>query len=386
MLFADDSPPIRRFRREVHDWFEATLPLEWRDQVNCLDPAILRAWHRKVYERGWAAPNWPRRFGGMDATLDEFLVLIEEQARFGAPYLLPTGVNLLGPAIIAFGSDVQQATHLPGMLNGEVFWAQGYSEPGAGSDLAALSTRAEIDGEHFVVTGRKVWSSYAHFCDWMFALVRTDPSARPRHAGLSMLLIDLRSAGVTVRPIRTIADQAEFAEVEFEAVRVPAANLLGPVNGGWKVANHVLVYERLSNGSPRNALMTWRRVMRVAADSARRDDPAFRDRLAETEIRFVAYLALYRQAVDAVKQGEAIDALAPVLKIASTEVLQALNEILLDAGGEAGGAWRYATATGAEVDLASSYLVARRASIYGGSNEIQRNIIASRVLGMPKAW
>jgi alkylation response protein AidB-like acyl-CoA dehydrogenase len=351
-----------------------------------LDPAILRAWHRTVYERGWIAPNWPRAHGGMEATLDEYLVLIEEQARVGAPYLLPTGTNLLGPALLAFGTDAQKAQHLPPILRGEVFWAQGYSEPNAGSDLAALATRAEPDGDDFLVTGRKVWSSYAHFCDWIFALVRTDPQAKPRHAGFTMLLVDLRSPGVTVRPIRTIADQLEFAEIEFDRVRVPRSGVLGPVNGGWQVANHVLVYERLSNGSPRNALMAWRRVHDVARVTGRDADPVFADRLAAVEIDFVAYLALYREAVDTVKRDESIDAVAPMLKIASTELLQKLNDLLLEAGGEAGAQWTFTTPDGGEDVLAPSFLVARRASIYGGSNEIQRNIVAARVLGFPKAW
>ncbi len=386
MLFCVDSPATRSFRAEVRAFFEQALPVAWRHQLNCLDPAILRAWHRKVFERGWIAPNWPRAFGGMEASLDEYLVLIEEQARVGAPYLLPTGTNLLGPALLAFGTDAQKAQHLPAILRGDVFWAQGYSEPNAGSDLAALTTRAEPDGDDLVVTGRKVWSSYAHFCDWLFALVRTDPQAKPRHAGLTMLLIDMRSPGVSVRPLRTIADQLEYAEIELDGVRVPGANVLGPRNGGWQVANHVLVYERLSNGSPRNALMAWRRLQDVASVSGRRDDPVFADRLAGIGIEFVAYLALYRTAVDTVKRGEPIDALAPLLKIASTELLQKLNDLLLEAGGEGGARWTFTTPEGTEDVLAPSFLVARRASIYGGSNEIQRNIVAARVLGFPKAW
>jgi len=386
MLFGQDTPELAHFRREVRAWYEATLPPAWRDQLNCLDPAILREWQRKVFARGWVAPNWPRRYGGMEATLDEYLVLIEEQARIGAPYVVPTGINLLGPALIEFGTDEQKAAHLPRILNGDVFWAQGYSEPNAGSDLAALATRAVPDGDHLVVTGQKVWSSYAHFCDWMFALVRTDPAAKPRHAGLAMLLIDLRSPGVTIRPIRTIADQDEFAQVEFDHVRVPRANVLGPLDGGWRVANHVLVYERLSNGSPRNALMAWRRVVDVARDTGRYGSADFRDRLADAEIRLVAYMALYRDAVEIVKRGESIDAIAPVLKIVSTELLQALNDLLLDAGADDGACWKYATRSGGHLDLATSFLVARRASIYGGSNEIQRNILATRVLGMPRAW
>ena len=386
MLFGADTPELAAFRGEVRGWLEASLPQPYRHHLQCLDPAILRDWHRTLHARGWVAPNWPRTFGGMGATLDEHLVLLEELTRAGAPYLLPTGINLLGPALMEFGTPAQHAQHLPPMLNGSVFWAQGYSEPNAGSDLASLTTSARADGDEFVVTGQKIWSSYAHFCDWIFALVRTDRDAQPRHAGISMLLIDLRSPGIAVRPLATIAGQQEFAAIEFQDVRVPRANLLGPLHGGWKVANHVLIWERLSNGSPRNALVVWRRIVQAAARSGRGDDPAFRDRLAVAEIRLVAHLACYRGAIEKVKRGESIDAIAPMMKITSTELAQDFNDLLLEAASTDGAAWTLPQPGAAAIDLAPSFLLARRASIYGGTNEIQRNILATRVLGFPKAW
>ncbi len=390
MLFGDDAPDIAAFRAEVQCWLREALPGSYAHHLQCLDPKILRDWHRRMFERGWVAPNWPRENGGMGASLDEYLVLLDELTRAGAPYLLPTGITLLGPVLIAYGTPQQKALHLPRILNGETFWAQGYSEASAGSDLAALSTRAvrgtDGAGDHFVVTGQKLWSSYAHIADWMFALVRTNPDAAPRHAGLSMLLIDLRSPGVTIQPLRTIADQDEFAMVDFADVRVPAENLLGPEGGGWKVANHVLVWERLSNGSPRIALMTWRRVQAVAQASGRSEDPAFRDQLAAAEIRLVAHLACYRDAVERVKRDEPIDAIAPLLKISSTELAQRFTELLMIAAGEHGGALVLEEGLARSVDVARSFLLTRRASIYGGSNEIQRNIVAARVLGFPKAW
>ena len=386
MLFQNDNPALAEFRAQVRAWLEENLPPDWRNHLNCLDPMILRQWQARLHARGWVAPHWPRDAGGMGASLDEQLVLLEEQTRIGAPYLLPTGLNLLGPSLIAFGTQAQKERFLPRLLSGEMLWAQGYSETEAGSDLAALRTTARVDGAAFIVDGHKIWSSYAHMADWMFALVRTDSSAASRQAGLSMLLVDLESDGVTVRPIRTIAGQEEFSEVRFDSVRVPQENLLGPLNGGWKVANHVLVSERLSNGSPRNILIVWSKLRRVARATGRWHNPAFRDLVAAAEVRFMAHLACYRQAVEAVKSGMAIDALAPVMKISSTELLQRFNALLLDAAADQGGNERFEFDDGSSIELTPSRLLARRASIYGGSNEIQRNIIAARVLGMPKSW
>ncbi len=386
MLFQNDTPEIAAFRQEVRDWLEANLPQAWRHHLNCLEPDILRQWQARLHARGWVAPNWPASAGGMGASLDQQLVLLEEQTRIGAPYLFPTGLNLLGPTFINFGTQEQKSRFLPPLLSAEMVWAQGYSETEAGSDLAALKTTARVDGDDFIVDGHKIWSSYAQMADWMFALVRTDPQAASRQAGLSMLLIDLHSPGISIRPIRTIAGQDEFSEVRFDSVRVPQANLLGPLNGGWKVANHVLVSERLSNGSPRNILIVWRKLKRVARGTGLWNDAVFRSTVAAAEVRFVAHLALYRQAVDCVKSQRSIDAMAPVMKISATELLQRFNALLLEAAGEQGGNERFEFDDGTAIDLAASRLLARRGSIYGGSNEIQRNIIAARVLGMPKSW
>ena len=205
-----------------------------------IDPPELKPWHRKLYERGWIAPHWPKEHGGMGATLTQQIILFEEISRVGAPTPYPHGLNFIGPLIIDAGTPEQKAKHLPPILTGEATWCQGYSESGAGSDLASLTTRAELDGDHFIVNGHKMWTTNGHFADWMFALVRTDPKAQPRHAGISMLLIDLKSPGITVRPIQTIKGDAEFAEEFFVDVRVPRENMLGGLNDGWKVANRLL--------------------------------------------------------------------------------------------------------------------------------------------------
>ncbi len=385
MLFANDTPESRRFREDVRGWLSAALPAAYRNQLQVLDPAILRDWQRRLHARGWVAPAWPVEHGGMGASIDVQLIMLEELARAGAPPVLPTGINLLGHALMAYGTAEQRAFHLPRILDGSIFWAQGYSEPEAGSDLASLRTRADACADGFVVTGEKIWSSFAHFCDWIFALVRTDPNAKPRHAGISMLLIDLRSPGVTVRPIRTIAGRDEFASVHFDRVVVPRANLLGALNDGWRVANHVLVFERLANGNPRHALAMWHKVRAVAAATGAQDDVGLRDRLAALEMRLLAHLALYRRAVERVKAGTSIDDVAPVMKIVATEILQALTELLLEAG-EAHGAPTAFALPDRTLELAGEYLLARRTTIFGGSNEIQRNIVANRVLGFPRTY
>lgn len=383
MLFAKDSEQDQHFRETVRGWLAEALPRAWRHHTQMLDPDILRAWHRRLFERGWVAPHWPREFGGMGASLDEQLILLEELTQAGAPYLLPTGLNFLGQAIMSFGSEKQRLRYLPDILSGTTFWAQGYSEPNAGSDLASLATRATQQDDHFVVTGEKIWSSYAHFCDWIFALVRTDIRVHPPHAGISMLLIDLRSPGIEIRPIRTIVGQLEFCSVHFDQVQVPTSNLLGPLHGGWKVANHVLGFERLSNGSPRNALIALRKLYSVAQTNGLMNDAVFRDQLTEVEIDLAAHLAAYRQAVSRLKTGQLEVADAPVLKLSSTELLQSINDLLLQACGEHGGTPGYNTHEG-WIDTAGSFLLSRRSTIYGGSSEIQRNIIAQRVLNMPR--
>jgi alkylation response protein AidB-like acyl-CoA dehydrogenase len=383
MLFAKDSEEDRRFRETVRAWLAKALPAAWRHHTQMLDPDILRSWHRRLFEQGWVAPHWPREFGGMGASLDEQLILLDELTQAGAPYLLPTGLNFLGQAIMGFGTDEQRRQHLPEILSGKTFWAQGYSEPNAGSDLASLSTRATEQGDHFLVSGEKIWSSYAHLCDWIFVLVRTDPQANPPHAGISMLLIDLNSPGIEIRPIRTIVGQLEFCSVRFDQVQVPVSNLLGPRNGGWKVANHVLGFERLSNGSPRNALLALRKLYAVAQANGQMADPVFSEQLAELEIDLVAHLAAYRQAITRLKAGQLDVADAPVLKLSSTELLQNINDLLLQACGDQAGSAGYMSPDG-WIDTSGSFLLSRRATIYGGSSEIQRNIIAQRVLNMPR--
>jgi alkylation response protein AidB-like acyl-CoA dehydrogenase len=382
-MFRHDSPDEAAFRLEVRTWLEANLPAALRGRTARPPPAELMPWYRTLSRKGWVAPHWPKQYGGMGATLNEQIIMGEELARIGAPQLPAQGLNHIGPILIEFGSEEQKARHLPPIIAGEVIWAQGYSEPGAGSDLASLSTRATLDGDHFVVQGQKIWTTWGHHSDWMFALVRTDPQAQPRHAGISFLLLDLHSPGITIRPIKTIAGDDEFSEVFFDNVRVPAENLVGKLNDGWRIANALLGHERLGTSNPQYALMAIERIKTMARASGIIDDPAFQDRLAAAGINVTVLAALFSHAVELANQSHSPGPESSIIKIFGSELLQSLNELLLEAaGGNAAVAKPVATDFG-EVDVSGPFLQVRRATIYGGSSEIQRNIVARRVLNLP---
>jgi hypothetical protein len=382
-LFSDDNPADRAFRKEVRDWIAENCPKELCNRSLRVDPPELKPWHRKLYERGWIAPHWPKEVGGMGATLTQQIILFEEMSRVGAPTPYPHGLSFIGPLIIDAGTPAQKAKHLPPILTGEMTWCQGYSEPGSGSDLVSLSTRAVLDGDSFVVNGHKIWTTNGHFADWMFALVRTDPVARPRHAGITMLLIDMKSPGITVRPIQTIRGDSEFAEEFFVDVRVPKENMLGERNGGWQVANKLLGSERFTTGHPRNAAMILNKARRVAEYSGAIRNPAFQHRLALLEIDLLAFSAFYRHAASLHGHGKAPASMAPVIKIAGGELGQQASELLVDAAGPLGSGADDIMIGNTAINPATDLFEMRRVTVGSGTVEIQRNIIAKRVLGLP---
>jgi hypothetical protein len=383
-MFRHDSPDEAAFRTEVRTWLEANLPAELRGRTNRPPPAELMPWYRALSRKGWIAPHWPKQYGGMGATLNEQIIMTEELARVGAPQLPAQGLNHIGPILIEFGTEAQKAKHLPPIIAGTVIWAQGYSEPGAGSDLASLTTRATLEGHHFVVHGQKIWTTWAHYSDWMFALVRTDPKAQPRHAGISFLLLDLHSPGITIRPIRTIAGDDEFSEVFFDNVVVPAENLIGKLNDGWRIANALLGHERLGTSNPQYALIALDRIKTVARASGVITDPAFRDRLAAASINVTALSALFSHAVELTNVERSPGPEASMIKIFGSELLQSLNDLLIEAAGSQASLEKPITTDFGTVDVSTPFLQVRRATIYGGSSEIQRNIIARRVLNLPQ--
>ena len=382
-MFRDDSADEAAFRAEVRFWLEANLPAALRGRTDRPPPDEIMPWYRALAARGWIAPHWPKEHGGMGASLAQQIVLTQELARLSAPQLPIQGINHIGPILMRYGSEAQKARHLPPILSGEAIWAQGYSEPGAGSDLASLSTRAELRDGRFVVDGGKIWQTWAHHSDWMFTLVRTDPEARVRQAGISFILIDLASPGIEIRPIRAITGEEEFSQVFLDAVEVPGENLVGELHGGWKVATALLATERLFTSNPQYALEAVERIKAVAAQTGIDRDAAFRDRLAELSISIAVQAAMFWQAVDLAASGVELGPEGSTMKLVATENLQRATDLLIEAAGPRGAdAGRIETDAG-PVDATGIFLQSRRATIYGGSSEIQRNVLAKRVLGLP---
>ena len=369
------------FRREGRDWYEAELPEDLRDLTFRPEPAQALGWYRRLSQKGWIAPHWPKAFGGMGASPVEQVILMEEAARIGAPELPTQGLNQIGPILQRFGTPEQQARHLPAILNGDVIWCQGYSEPGAGSDLASLRTRGRVEGEEIVITGHKIWTTWGHHADWIYALVRTNEDL-PGRQGITFILIDLKSPGITRRPIRTLADECEFCEVFFDAVRVPRANVVGSLDGGWNIVTALLDEERIQLGAPSHALRALERVRRMARALGPALGESGRLKVAEAETEVAALTAAFLQTLTEAGHGSTPDASS--LKILSTETTQRVLDIAQELAGAAAALKSPASVGGIVIDFSELFLQSRRLSIYGGTNEIQRGLIADRVLKLPK--
>jgi alkylation response protein AidB-like acyl-CoA dehydrogenase len=390
------TPEETKFRDELRAWLEANVPKdwgEWREKPLEESFPYLRAWQRKLYEGGWAAVSWPKEYGGRGATLMEQSLFWEEMARVEAPPMANSlGLGLIGPTIIAYGTDEQKKRFIPKILSAEEIWCQGFSEPNAGSDLAALQTEARLDGDHYVVNGQKVWTSYGWIGNWCELVVRTDSNV-PKHKGLSVLLIDMKSPGVEVRPLKQMTGESEFNEIFFRDVRVPVANLLGKVNDGWNVAVSTLMYERGSYGA-RLHLIFKRAITRLIELSHKfqkdghpaAQDPITRQKLAqcyaEIEImRWNQLSAFSRVTATGVPGPE-----GSIQKIFWSELNQRLQQIAQEIFGPYGqllagdrdavdnGIWSY------------GYLRTRGNTIEAGTSEVQRNIIGHFVLGLPRSY
>ena len=389
-LAADYAPPDgdwnevedRLFRSTVRHWIETHYPAALRHAPGQLRWAELRDWHTRLVNRGWAAPAWPRAHGGMGLTPNKLLIFIEELERWGVARAPDQGIVMLGPILMAHGNEDQRARFMQHALSGEQIWCQGYSEPNAGSDLAALATRAVQDGDEFIVNGQKTWTTHGLDATHMFCLVRTDPKAKPQ-AGISFLLIDLRQPGVTVRPIVNLGGHVDFCEVFLDKVRVPCANLVGELHQGWTVAKSLLGHERLFVGSPKLCQHALHQLRELALASGQLDAPIFADALARISLDVLDLEALYGEYATMVKRGEAPGVDISILKIWSTETYVRLSEMIVAAAGELGGNRGPIAFGNAHVDVLSHFYNARPAPIYAGSNEIQRNIIAKHVLMLP---
>ncbi|WP_312164520.1 acyl-CoA dehydrogenase family protein [Phenylobacterium sp.] len=383
------------FRDEVRAFLEEALTPELREAGRratsvFMDRRFSLPWQKILHARGWAAPSWPRAYGGPGWSEMQRHVFAAECARAGAPSLAPMGLRMVGPVIMGYGTPEQKAHYLPRILSGEDYWCQGYSEPGAGSDLASLQLRAVRDGDDYVLSGSKLWTTHAHWANRMFCLVRTQTGGKPQ-AGVTFLLLDMHSPGIRVRPIITLAGEHEVNEVFFEDVRAPVSGRLGEENQGWTVAKHLLEFERGGGSAPGLKVMLGR--VRSAAQSAGLlAQPAFRARLMDTEIAVQAIEMSEQRILAALSAGTNPGPASSMLKTQGGEAMQRIDELLLEVAGVHGGVDQPdAREPGSDVPpigpeavltAMPRYLNDRAASIYGGSNEIQRDIIARLVLGL----
>ncbi|MEN4920597.1 acyl-CoA dehydrogenase family protein [Achromobacter spanius] len=376
--------PEAEFRKLLRRFFRAHYPEHLRHVPWRLHWDEIKAWYYTLSRQGWIAPSWPREHGGMALSPARQIAFIEEAERYGVARAPDQGLVMLGPILIRHGTDDQRARFLPGILSGEAVWAQGYSEPNAGSDLASLRCEAVIDGDELVVTGQKTWSTLAQDATHMFMLVRTDKTVK-KQAGISFLLVDLDSPGVSRRPIRTLSGHEEFCEVFFDQVRVPRANLVGELNAGWGIAKALLGFERLFSGSPKHASHALQQIFSIARQRGLLADPAFADRLAELRLDSADLTAMYRVFADMAKAGRALPPELSLLKIWATETHERLGALLIQIAEEYGGAAMRLGYGNGNVHALAPYVNALAATIFSGTNEIQRNIYAKQVLGLQGA-
>jgi alkylation response protein AidB-like acyl-CoA dehydrogenase len=395
------SPDEQAFREEVRAFVRDKLPAETRRKVmnsERLTPEEQIDWQRLLHARGWSTPGWPAAFGGPGWSPTQQYIFDVETAAGGAPRLISFGIKMVAPVIMAFGSPAQQERYLPKISASEEWWCQGYSEPGSGSDLASLKTRAvrgtDAEGEHYIVNGQKTWTTLGQHADWIFCLVRTDPAAKPQR-GISFLLIDMKSPGITVRPIITLDGAHEVNEVWFENVRVPVENRVGEENQGWTYAKFLLGHERSNIAGIGIAKRELSRLKRVAGAERKHgrpliDDPLFAARVAQVEIDLMALEITNLRVLSEEAQKKAPGAAASILKIKGTEIQQELSELLMEAAGGYGLQF-FGESTPEEFEpagpdyaatLAANYANLRKLSIFGGSNEIQKNIISQMILGL----
>lgn len=370
------------FRAMVRGFFARHYPAHLRHLPRRLRLAECREWYMTLSRQGWLAPAWPRTHGGMELPPDKLLAFIEEMESQGVGRVPDQGIINLGPVLIHYGTPEQQREYMPKILSGEHIWSQGYSEPNAGSDLASLRTEAIADGDDFIVNGQKIWTTLGHDATHIFALVRTDKTAK-KQQGISFLLIDLATPGVTVRPIRNIAGESEFCEVFFQDVRVPQRNLVGQLNQGWTIAKSLLGFERLFVGSPLTSQYAMGLLRTVANARGLFDDPAFAARYAQLELDVADHKSCYARFADIVKRGGELPPSVSILKIWATETYTAITRMLFDVCEEDGGTMGDIEVNGAKVNVIAPLMTATITTIYGGSNEIQRNILAKAVLELP---
>ena len=391
------SDGVEAFRAEVREWLAKNFPPSLKGRAAMMlaengrptDPDFLR-WKKAMGEKGWGTPSWPKQYGGGGLSRDEQRVLSQEMAKIGAwSPIGGMGVMMFGPTLLEYGNEEQKARHIPGIVTGEVWWCQGYSEPGAGSDLASLRTQCVDKGDHYLVNGQKIWTSGAQFADWCFCLVRTDNSKK--HEGISFLLIDMKSPGIEVRPIKLISGNSPFCETFFTDVKVPKENLMGPLNGGWTIGKRLLQFERQGLGSGTGGPMRGgenRSLDQVAKhyvgtdEKGRIADGDLRSRVAGHMMDMRAFMLTVQRAMSEAKGNQGPSATTSIMKNAGSRIGQERSELLIEILGTQGLGWEGEGFTKDELDTVRAWLGGKATTIYGGSAEIQNNIIAKRILGL----
>lgn len=387
------TPEEQAFREDIRAWVRSNLPADISQKVfnaQRLGRDDMQRWAKILGKKGWLGWGWPKEFGGPGWNAVQKHLFEEECALAGSPRVVPFGPVMVAPVIMAFGNAEQQQRFLPGIASGEVWWSQGYSEPGSGSDLASVKCKAERKGDKYIVNGQKTWTTLGQYGEWIFCLVRTSNEGKPQ-TGISFLLIDMKSPGVSVRPIVLMDGEPEVNEVWFDNVEVPAHNLIGEENKGWTYAKHLLSHERTNIADVNRAKRELERVKRIAKAEGVYDDTRFRDEIAKLEVDVVALEMLVLRVLSAEKSGKQSLDIAGLLKIRGSEIQQRYTELMMLAAGPSSLPFIYeAMEAGWQGDhvgpahcapLAANYFNMRKTTIYGGSNEVQRNIVSQVVLG-----
>jgi alkylation response protein AidB-like acyl-CoA dehydrogenase len=386
------TPEQIAFREHVRDWIRSAMPADLH-AVAAVDGAFpreyVKRWHEIMYRKGWVAPHWPREYGGPGLDVTERFILSEELELAGAPELSQFGLGMVGPLLIQFGSDAQKARYLPKILSGEEVWCQGYSEPNAGSDLASLKLRAERDGDTYVLNGQKTWTSYAQFADWIFVLARTEPGAKKQN-GIGFFLVDMKTPGLRVSPFVTLANTRSLCDTWFDHVRVPKENVVGEPMMGWTYAKALLGHERTIVARIGKSTRQILRIKRIARDTLVDGEPAlhhpaYRARIARLEMELEALRIANYRTIGGAQLGKAPGPEASILKLCGTEIQQACFELMMDLMAHHGLSWfnESGAIPSREESVASQHNYLRAATIYAGSSEIQKNIIAKSILGLP---
>lgn len=398
---------LQAFREETRAWLEENCPpsmrtpmvqeeVVWGGINATYENPESKIWLERMAAKGWTCPTWPTEYGGGGLDKEQAIVLSEELNRINArPALTSFGISMLGPVLLQYGNHEQKEQHIPKIVRGEIRWCQGYSEPGSGSDLASLNTKAELFGDTYTINGSKIWTSYADKADWIFCLVRTDFEV-PKHAGISFILFDMSSAGVSTKPIQLISGASPFCETFFDDVKVPAANLVGRLNDGWSIAKRLLQHERTMissfgltkgqadrGGTTSTTATLEGAAMHYRGDSDKVSDPVLRDQIAQFNIDSDVFALTSRRSIEESEQGQGPNATSSMLKNYGCELNKRRYELLLQAMGSQSLGWEGEGFAEDELNITREWLRSKANSIEGGTSEVQLNVIAKRVLGLP---